>query len=221
MGAIAIRAFPPRRLAGAALALVLHAALIALLLRVTLSQAPLPSVISERLTWIALRAPPKPESQKTHARHVRVRATTGLPVPDFRGATFPPEPNTQSLEVLHPFLFDCAPENLTNLSPEQRAQCGGTMNRPDGSADFADRTSRSHDAARWARGLARKNNPLLLPCSSPQGIGVSPTTLICLGKGLLNGFDLDAMPGYGDNPSVAQVPNNGDPPPPPTYNMRH
>ena len=82
---------------------------------------------------------------------------------------------------------------------------------PSNSVDFRDHVNRSADAAHWERGRARKNNPLLLPCMNPQAAGISLGTLLCLGEGAVEGFDLDNQPGYGDTPTVTHVPNNGDP----------
>jgi hypothetical protein len=221
MAAFAIEAFPARRIAVAALVLALHAVLIALLLRATLSNAPPQSSSREQLTWLALRAPPvvqappKVETPTVHARHARVRTLSRAhapSVPDYRSITFPPESTGADLKGLHQFLFDCALDNQANLTAEQRTQCAQVAKTPDDSVDYADHTNRSKGAARWARARDRKNQPLLLPCASPQSAGIGLGTLICLGKGLFNGFDLDEMPGYADKPTVIHVPNNGDPP---------
>lgn len=48
-------------------------------------------------------------------------------------------------------------------------------------------TNRSHDAALWFRGRARKNAPLLLPCMDPYAAGVGLSTVLCLGKAAMSG----------------------------------
>jgi len=221
MAAFAIEAMRPRRIAAATLVLVLHAALIALLFRATISYTPPQASPRENLYWLTLRAerkvrtPPKVETPKLPARRTRAHAPPRMyapSVPDYRGITFPPASTGTDLKGLHLFLFDCSLENQASLTPEQRAQCAQATKKPDDSVDYADHTDRSQDAAHWARGRDRKNQPLLLPCASPQSAGIGLGTLICLGHGLLNGFDLDNMPGYADKPTVTHVPNNGDPP---------
>jgi hypothetical protein len=221
MAASAIGSFPTRRIAVATLVLVLHAAFIALLVRATLSYAPTQTQTREQLYWLTLRiqpkfqAQPKPETPTLPVRHTHAHTpsrTRAPSMPDYRGIAFPPASSEADLKGLHLFLFDCSLENQANLSPEQRAQCAQAKKKPDDSVDYADHTDRSQDATHWARGRDRKNQPLLLPCASPQGAGISLGTLICLGHGLVNGFDLDNMPGYADKPTATHVPNNGDPP---------
>lgn len=132
-------------------------------------------------------------------------------------AIVPPLPPSLSgrdqWETFHGLLFDCALGSRDLLSAEDRARCDtvtGGM-KPGDSPDYADRTNRAHDAARWARALARKQAPALLPCASPQAAGIGIGTLICLGKGAIGGFDLDIQPGYFDKPETVHLPNNGDP----------
>jgi len=81
-------------------------------------------------------------------------------VPPVAPAT--PTPNLQSFGQS---LFGCAPENLANLSPEQRARCStGGFPRPD---DFAATAPRSHvkDPTRPAAEMAARNTPGKIPCA--------------------------------------------------------
>ena len=145
------------------------------------------------------------------AKATDAHVSTPFHYPDYSKINLPPTQGETDLGAMHGFLFDCAPENLNNLSPEQRAQCATASagQRPDDFVDYADHTDRSKNAVRWARGLMRKQQPLLLPCMPP----LSLAALICLGKGAADGgFDLDAQPNYGDKPQVLHVPNNGDEP---------
>ncbi len=214
MVAFGIDAIPARRVLAATAVLLLHAVLLALLLHAAFSQRQPQATLGEHLYWLTLQPKPKPESPISESRRTQVRAMTRIPAPRLRPLApgVPAVPSAEALGGLHLNLFDCAPENLANLSPEQRAHCAVTLKKPDNnSVDFADHTNRSHDAARWARALTRKQNPLLLPCASPAGIDPIGT-LACLGNGIVNGFDLGALPGYGDAPQVPEhVPNNGDP----------
>jgi hypothetical protein len=201
--------FDVRKLAGAAATLVLHIAIVAVLFQATFGHAPRQQPSKEPILWLTL--PSKPQLRETPVAPQPHLATPLGIIPDARAITLPPAVSGPDLKGLHHFLFDCTAQ--TDLTPQRRAQCTGMRGaKPDDdSVDFADHTARSHDAARWARGRDRKNGPLLLPCASPYG-GIGIGTLICLGNGLANGFDLDAQPGYADKPVESHVPNNGDPP---------
>ena len=98
-----------------------------------------------------------------------------------------------------------------NLTPEQRTRCAAPG--PSHAPDYADHSKEIPGAARWARELKRKQAPALLPCASNLGLAVGIGTLVCLGKGLADGFDMNDQPVYGDRPEEHHVPNNGDPHP--------
>lgn len=217
MAAFAVDAFSPRRVLAATLVLVLHAVLIALLLRATLFNPSQQQIAREHVYWLTLNARPKiATSTVTPPQHARARSRrkTRAIKPAAPGAPSVATPGEHGLSGLHLNLFGCALENLANLSPEERAQCELALKRyDDKSVDFADHTNRSKSAQLWARRLAQRQNPPLLPCMSPAA--ASPLyTLYCLGKGALTGFNLDSMPGYGDKPPPPDhLPNNGDPDP--------
>jgi hypothetical protein len=207
---MAAKEFDARKFAGAVAAIVLHVAIVAALLQATVGRTPPVQPSKELIAWLSLPSKPQPHEAPAVPQP---RATAPFRIiPDGRAITLQPAANGTDLKGLH--NFDCTAQNLADLPPEQRAQCKGVLGpRPeDDSVDFADHTGRSHDAARWARGRDRKNGPLLLPCASPTAAGIGIGTLICLGNGLANGFDLDAQPGYADKPVETHVPNNGDPP---------
>jgi hypothetical protein len=128
-------------------------------------------------------------------------------------ATFTPAPDTAIPQPngLNRQLFGCAPDQLATATAEERAACASASLGPrydPGATDYRDHTDRSKNAVQWARDRARKNAPLLLPCMSPQAMGVSLYTLYCLGKAAATGkFDKDD-PGYGDMPD--HIANEGD-----------
>lgn len=92
-------------------------------------------------------------------------------------------------------LFGCAPENLTNLTPEQRAHCTGNLPHFD---DHALLQPKSHveDPARRAAEMRARNTPGRIPCASlsevqtsPAGSSVVPMVdPACVLGGLINGF---------------------------------
>ncbi|MGD0141671.1 MAG: hypothetical protein ABSC92_00770 [Rhizomicrobium sp.] len=204
--------FPAHRFAAATGVVLLHVGIIAALLSALHKLPPIVTSSREHIVWFALA--PKPVKRTATPVTPRARAVLSpLRYPDYRTVNLPPITGGTDLGALHGFLFECAPQNLINLTPEQRAECvtANAGHAPDDSVDYADHTDRSKNAVRWARGLMRKQQPALLPCMPPLNPIVS---LICLGKGITGGFDLDMQPGYGDTPQEVHVPNNGDPPTP-------
>lgn len=200
------------RLAGMGFVAMLHMALIALLLRAGLVQR----IFEPAHETILILTPPKPvRNDKPSA------PPPPIPVPEAHvpNAQALPQPQAapgvdlKALENFGRALLDCRPENIANLPPEQRDKCNALSLKPRDDVDFADHSDRSRDAALWARGRARKNAPALLPCMSNRGIGVGLGTLLCLGKGLGDGFKPEEQPIYGDRPDEVHVPNNGDPHP--------
>lgn len=201
------------RLAGAALVAVLHVAIVAVLLNASLA----PRVVRAARETILYLTPPKPEPAVQPAPPPPPAPTPIVRLPDV--LLPPPAPKTpgvdlKSLEGFGRALLDCRPENIASLPPEDRDRCNALSLKPRDDVDFADHTNRSRDAALWARGRARKNAPVLLPCMSNRGLGVGLGTLLCLGKGVTQGFKLDEQPSYGDAPpEQVHVPNGGDPHP--------
>lgn len=101
-------------------------------------------------------------------------------------------------------LRTCTLENIGNLSDDERERCkrvglGVTRRRFDGS-DLLEHPSRARQHERWARALALRKAPLLLPCMNAEGLGVSIGTVLCLADGFANGFDLQnsPLPTYAD-----------------------
>jgi hypothetical protein len=101
-------------------------------------------------------------------------------------------------------LAGCAPENLANLDEAQRSHCrklGALPAYDPGAADYADHSDQVPGAKRWARELARKQAPLLLPCGNPKK--ADPIYIgACIIGNIANGFTFkkqyENQPGYSD-----------------------
>lgn len=216
MRAATTRDLPMRKFAGAAAVLVLHVVIVAVFLRATL--APRISLAPARESILILSALPK-SPPKAKVKHPARAAAATFHYPDYSKIVLPPLPENSAATAggLHESLFDCRVDTIANLTQEQRARCADASGgiKSNDSLDFADHTNRSRDAAHWARGRARKNGPLLLPCASPQSIyaTASLATLLCAGDALVNGLGPDDLPGYADQPEETHIPNGGDPPP--------
>ncbi len=208
-----------RELASAAGVALLHVIVIAALVKATYVIIPNHPVAREIEVWFIFPPKPQPKArrqpQKENAK-ASSRITPETPViPDYAHITLPPSWGEKNANGLNQSLFGCEPDHIALLSAEDRAKCpsvaAASRDRDKDAVDYHDHTDRSKDREHWARGRDRKNMPLLLPCASPYGIGVSLGTLLCLAKGATEGFDPDNQPGYMDKPVIIHVPNNGDP----------
>lgn len=203
--------FPARRIAGVAGVVLLHVAVIgALVNAIYVSPPPQRAPAHDHIVWLILH--PKVEPQKAKEKSAKPKA--GLPAPqvsypDYRTINLPPLTGETNLNGLHGLLFDCAPENLASLTPEERAQCTIASTRPpDDTKALMNQASKSKNPVRWARALQRKQNPTMLPCFPP-----SLASIFCAVRGIQDGgFDMDMEPNYGDKPQEVHVPNNGDEP---------
>jgi hypothetical protein len=204
-----------RRVGTALFVVFLHGLLILILLRETLHKIEKPP--APREVVIQFVRPPPPAAARPEVLPPTVPSLAPLfPIAPVPGTANPAPPsNGASLRGLYFFLYECTPENFANLTEEERARCASASlsPNPDETNTLRNLPSRSLDAPAWNRALARKKNPSLLPCVSPQGF--SPLgTAMCLGKAATTGGfgDLDEAPGYGDAPSVVRDPATGVPP---------
>jgi hypothetical protein len=92
-------------------------------------------------------------------------------------------------------LFGCAPENVPNLTPDERAHCANGLTRPDDNAPVEPR-SHVQDPARREAEMRAKNTPGRVPCTYitsarvPNGSAPLPmANPICALNGAISGFD--------------------------------
>jgi len=137
---------------------------------------------------------------------VRSRPAPSLPRPgvEHSGAMPSYAPPVQAPDVtgLGQALFGCAPENLTSLTPDQRAHCTNGFTRPDDNA-LVEPKSHVQDPARREAEMRTKNTPGRVPCTSLTEVQTSlaGNTMVplvdpvCAISGLLNGFGpLNGLP---------------------------
>jgi hypothetical protein len=205
-----------RRVGSALLVVFLHGLVLLVLLRNTIQPTEKPAPAREIIVqFVPSPAPPeaKPETEAPPIRLISPPEEIS-PAP---GEEAPPATNeTGSLRGLYFYLYECTPENFANLTDDERARCASASLSPvpDETNSLRNQPSRAHDPRHWARALARKKAPPLLPCASNQAAVIGLGTIFCLGEAAINGGfgDLDEAPGYGDPPPVEiHVPNNGDP----------
>jgi hypothetical protein len=100
-------------------------------------------------------------------------------VPVFRTAPWPQAPITAppGNNGLNLSLFDCAPERLATLTPEQRAHCHSTLTLGSVTGSIPGGVKElSLDPGRWRAAIAARNTPLTVPCTHTENIlvGLAP-----------------------------------------------
>jgi hypothetical protein len=105
-----------------------------------------------------------------------------------------PPVETPDIRGLGQALLACAPENLVNLTSEQRAHCHSGFSAPDESA-LAQPSSHVKDPLRRAAEMKARNTPLRIPCTTvidaPVGGGTAAVPMadpFCVVEGAIKGF---------------------------------
>jgi hypothetical protein len=138
---------------------------------------------------------PAPRSRRAPALSRRGGVTSGA-MPSYAPPVAPPD-----VTGLGQALFGCAPENLPNLNPDQRAHCTNGFTRPDDDA-LLEPKSHVKDPLRREAEMRTKNTPGHVPCTyvtsapAPHGAAAAPMVdPICIIGGLINGFGpLNGLP---------------------------
>jgi hypothetical protein len=188
-----LRSDATRRWGSAVLVLLLHLALLLGLLRaVTVPIKPPPIQAREMILRLMpqLKSPPAQRAAPPAAALPQRRSPVAPLVPPPLATAPVPD-----LSGFGRSLFGCAPENLGNLSREERAHCDTGPMRPDGSA-MTEPRSHVKDPARRAAEMAAKNMPGHIPCTyvtaSPSPSSSAPVFMLnpfCVMDGLVNGFE--------------------------------
>lgn len=191
-----------RRAVSILLVSALHAAMLFALLHFMVQPQSRPAAGAERLLEMIIRpqrsvvpapAAPPPKSRVPNRQQ---QSTPINPLPSLA-----PPAQAPDLTGLGRALTGCAPENLSNLSPDERAHCPDVFRKPDGTV-LVEPRSRVKDPARRAAEMAAKNTPGRIPCTfigsarTPAGAVVAPMVdPMCAIKGLVNGFGpLNGLP---------------------------
>ena len=135
---------------------------------------------------------PAGRARPTPARPTTGGETSGA-MPSYAPPVAPPD-----ITGLGQAIFGCAPENIPNLTPDQRAHCANAMGgfiRPDEHA-LTEPKSHVQDPARREAEMRAKNGQARVPCTSFTEVQTSPggSTMVpmldpvCAADGLVNGF---------------------------------
>ena len=131
---------------------------------------------------------PAPRSRTAPTLPRRGGVTSGA-MPSYAPPVTPPD-----VGGLGQALFGCAPENIPNLTPDQRAHCHNGFTRPDDNA-LVEPQSYVQDPLRREAETRAKNTPGRVPCTymtnapAPHGSVAAPMVdPVCALDGLSNGF---------------------------------
>jgi hypothetical protein len=155
------------------LVLLLHAIFLALLL------TPFPRAIMRAVPRETILFFPRPEPlpEKPLPRRV-IRSLTA---PAFQYDVAPPDIRVAPPGQLGLSLFGCSPENLGNLTAEERAHCDGAFVA--GMRAMANGPMKEHalHATRWAAVIHARNTAVRIPCTYITTTpGATPNTAITL-----------------------------------------
>jgi hypothetical protein len=191
---------PAQRMCSFLLVLLLHALLLFALLHFLVQRrtaiATAPEHLLEMIITTARTHAPVPPQAAPRRRLAPVAPIQGG---EHSGAMPSLAPPVAAPDVtgLGQALFGCAPENIPNLTPDQRAHCTDTLGaftRPDENAVIEPK-SHVKDPVRRAAEMRTKNTPGRIPCTEVMtahtaagNVAVPGTDPFCVIGGLLNGF---------------------------------
>lgn len=189
---------PASRMLSLLLVLLLHALLLFAVLRFMVV-TPKRGIVSapERVLEMIINTARKPVPMKAPApRSLRAPASP-RPGGVFSGTmpSYTPPVAPPDITGLGQAIFGCAPENIPNLTPDQRAHCTNGFTRPDDNA-MTEPKSHVQDPARREAEMRAKNGQARVPCTSLTEVQTSPAgaTMVpildpaCAVDGLVNGF---------------------------------
>jgi hypothetical protein len=187
-----------QRAVSALAVLLLHALLVFSLLHFLVKPQSAGLPVAERVLEFII-SPPKvvaPMPVPVAPRRQRVPVQEAPPGGKRSGAMPSLAPPVESPDIrgFGQALLGCAPENLSNLTAEQRARCHSGFSRPDDAAVIEPR-SHVKDPARRAAEMAARSAATRVPCTSiinaPVGGGTAAVPMIdpaCIAEGTAKGF---------------------------------
>jgi hypothetical protein len=185
-----------QRAISALLVLLLHALLLFAFLQFLVKPQGAGLSQPERLLELMISMPkvvtPPPPPAAPARQRAPARVQPGGEKSGAMPSLAPPAP-TPDIRGLGQALLGCAPENLSNLTVEQRAHCPG-FSRPDDSA-LIESPSHVKDPVRRAAEMRARNKLLRIPCTSitQAQIGGGTATVpmtdpFCVLEGAIKGF---------------------------------
>jgi hypothetical protein len=189
------------RLASATIAVLLQVGFVAMLIYSLPLFSP-PKKLAREITFFLrpVREPPRRAPASRSPGPLTAPPSLNIPRLEIPPMEIPPvgaAPPAANIQQFGNTLFGCTPENLGNLTAEQRSHCSFVGIAPPDATGLAEAASHVNDPARRAAELAARNTPARVPCTSimshslgftgQQDIGVMANSL-CVLSGLFNGF---------------------------------
>jgi hypothetical protein len=189
----------PQRFLSLLLVALLHALLLFAVLHFMVTSQTSVTTASQRLMEMIISTAPQPIPVPAPVALKRPKPA-GSPLP--RGGvtsgvapSYSPAVPAPDVSGLGQAIFGCAPENIPDLTPDQRAHCINGLTRPDDNT-LAEPHSHVKDPARREAEMQTKNTPGRVPCTSISSapappFGSTPAPMvdpICVIGGLINGF---------------------------------
>jgi hypothetical protein len=162
-----------------------------------------------RETWLSFPPLGMPAPSTIDARGPYRKHNVPFHTPPVQSVAAPPlaaSPTAPSSDLagFGQALFGCAPENFTSLDEAQRSRCqtiGALPTSDPNTPSYADRADNVPGSIQWARELARKKAPLLLPCGNAKAFDIVYTGG-CIIANIANGFTFkkqyENQPTYSD-----------------------
>lgn len=183
----------PHRALSLILVLLLHAFLLfAVLHFLVVTTKSRITAVPEHLLEMFIDTARKPVSAPAFRPAPSPPRRNGIPspvIPSYVPPVAPPD-----VTGLGQALFGCAPENIPNLTPDQRAHCTSSFTKPDDNAQ-AEPKSHVNDPLRREAEMRTKNTPGRLPCTSLAQVQTFDSSAVvpmvdpaCAVGGLINGF---------------------------------
>jgi hypothetical protein len=189
------------RVASAAFAVLLQVGFVAMLIYSLPLFSPPKKLVREITFFLRpVRETPTPATAPRSLGPSAASPFLNIPRVEIPPIEIPPvgvAPPAADLQQFGNTLFGCAPENLGNLTAEQRAHCNVVRIAPPDDSVVTEAASHVQDPTRRAAELAGRNTPARVPCTSilshslgftgKEDIGVMANSL-CVLNGLFNGF---------------------------------
>jgi hypothetical protein len=191
---------PAQRMVSFLLVALLHALLVFALLHFLVQRQTAIATVPAHLLEMIISTARPPVPQAVPRRRLAPAAPTQGGEHSGVMPSLAPPVAAPDITGLGQALFGCAPENIPNLTPDQRAHCtnvlsGGGFARPDENV-VVEPPSHVKDPVRRAAEMRAKNTPGRIPCTSLTEVqtSLSGNTMVpladpfCVIGGLLNGF---------------------------------
>lgn len=150
----------------------------------------------ERLLEMIINTARPPVPVPKAVPHTRTAPAVPRPGGEYSGVmpSYAPPVAPPDVSGMGQALFGCAPENIPNLTPDQRAHCSNGFTRP-GENALVEPKSHVQDLARREAEMRARNGQARVPCTSLAEVQTFDSSAVvpmvdpvCAASGVVNGF---------------------------------